>query len=348
MAKLIYRRAEPEDSEALCDLLRRTPMGSRIRVTQERVGDFFTSAAVQSEEPEVRAAFERATGNAVGLFSAGASRVFLNGSLQRVRYLSDLRIDEAYRKGTLLARGYRLLRDEVFSDGEWARTLILEDNGEAAQILTDGRAGLPEYHPCGTYLSWFLARQRVSGSATGISTRWAEAGDQALMRSFFQEVGPDAEFTRWDDFHPVEGVRRLLAFRDGGLVGLLGVRDTSSFRRTRITSYNHTIRVARPFYNSWAKLHGLPRLPPAGGFLSPKALGPVLCHERDPAILRTMLAEVLSESGLHAIGLDAADPLVAALEGLKAWKTRAGHYLVGFSGEPPELKRPFSFDFAHL
>ncbi|RYD49160.1 MAG: hypothetical protein EOP83_25500 [Verrucomicrobiaceae bacterium] len=142
MAGLTVRLAGADDHEALEALFRATAMGSQIRIAVQRDPDYFTGAVVQAAEPCVWASFEE-SGRAVGLLSAGKRRVWVEGECD-MRYLCDLRIHSDWQRSTLLSRGYRLLRREVFATGEWAQTLVLEDNLRAIELLTSRRAGLPE------------------------------------------------------------------------------------------------------------------------------------------------------------------------------------------------------------
>jgi hypothetical protein len=348
MEKLIHRRATETDSAALCDLMRETPMGRAIRTTQDRGNDFFSTSRLQADGLEVWAAFEETSGRAVGIFSAGSRKVFLGGEIRSIRYLSDLRICPEYRNGLLLARGFRFLKREVFADDEWAQTLILDDNSDAARLLTSGRGNLPEYQPLGQYQTWFLQSQRMS-SESSFQVRTGTPTDFEMMNELQTQVGPTADFTPLLDFRTMPEVDFRLAFKREELVGIIGIWDLSAHKRTVIESYSRAMQFARPAYNVWARLRNLPSLPAPGECLDAQALTAVLCKNRDPEILRALLVAVLERPGLFAIGLDAADPLANALTELRSHTTTAGHYLVGFSGHPPETASlPFFFDFARL
>ena len=56
----------------------------------------------------------------------------------------------------------------------------------------------------------------------------------------------------------------LLAFRGGKLAGTLAGWDQRGFRQSVVHAYSPGMRWARPFYNCWARLRGLPSLPPPG------------------------------------------------------------------------------------
>jgi CelD/BcsL family acetyltransferase involved in cellulose biosynthesis len=67
-------------------------------------------------------------------------------------------------------------------------------------------------------------------------------------------------------------------------------------------------------------------------------------------LFRALLSAALAgnDSRLLLLGLSAADPLAAALGGLKARKEYGRHFLVGLDGAPPVWKEPFAFDAARI
>ena len=146
---VIARRATPDDGEGLVSLFDVCPMGSSIQLVMQRQPDFFAAAEVQVEDVEIVVGERKDPQEIVASFAAGRRQVYLDGHCKQVRYLSDLRIHPDCRGGTLLARGYRYLRQNIFAPGEWAQTMVLEDNRAALDLLTSGRAGLPHYVPAG-------------------------------------------------------------------------------------------------------------------------------------------------------------------------------------------------------
>jgi hypothetical protein len=351
MAGVILRPALPEDHEALECLVRETFMGKSIRIGFERDPDYFAGAKVQADDLCVWAAFEK-SGRAVGLFSAGTRSVWLGGET-RMRYLSDLRIHPDYRGKSLLARGFHALRESVFRPGEWAQTLVLEDNSSALEILTSGRAGLPIYHPAGRYVSWILPEQRLSCPG-GILVRRATADDveamqdeldQSMKRRSFAAVnhlsdlgGPQWNGLSISDF--------LVAERGNDLVGTMAVWDQSSFQRLRIQGYSKVIDAMRPVWNLGANL----KLPAPGEILPLVKATSIACANDDPAILRAMLKAALTSLGAKSllIGFSADDPLCEAMKGLKGRMDHGRHFLVGWEGSPPEWTLPLSFDVARI
>ena len=355
MAGLTVRPAGAADHEALEALFRATAMGSQIRIALQREPDYFAGSVVQAAEPCVWASFED-SGRAVGLLSAGKRRVWVQGE-REMRYLCDLRIHSDWQRSTLLSRGYRLLRREVFATGEWAQTLVLEDNVRAIGLLTSRRAGLPEYRPAGVYRTWLLPAQDVPPQPS-IDVRRATAGDLPEMQRLYDEAVQRRSFGemlslsgfgegRW---HGLSLEDFLVAEREGRLIGMLGLWDQSDFQRLFIAGYSQAISMLRPIWNGWAALSNNVPLPAPGAIVAMRKTTAIACENDDPAILRALLAEALKERDgkLTLVGMSAADPLVPAMEDLHGRRDRGRHYLVGWEGEPPAWKEPFAFDVARI
>src|SRR5262249_45150467 len=151
----------------------------------------------------------------------------------------------------LLARGFALFR-ELHRDAQvpFYLTTIAAGNEPAETVLTSGRAGLPSYHPAGTYHTVALPIPRprpVSPACPRSSIRPARAGDLRAVLDFFAAEGPRRQFfprLRSDDFSNPEGLMRglsldwlLLAERDGRLIGTLAGWDQHDDRESVIQSY---------------------------------------------------------------------------------------------------------------
>jgi hypothetical protein len=351
VAGLIFRPAEQSDHEALEALFAATPMGSRIRIGFERDPDYFAGARVQSEELCVRAFFEN-SGRAVGMFSAGSRRVWVDGEIP-MRYLCDLRIHPEWQGSSLLARGFREMRREVFRPGEWAQTLVLEDNVRALELLASRRAGLPEYRPAGRYVSWLLPSQRIDCDS-GIRVRSATTADLGTMQSLLDAAARRRSFAGMVDLAELGGPSWrglgiedfLVAEKHGEIAGMMGLWDQSGFQRLRIHGYSRAVAALRLVWN----LSGGVPLPKAGRTVPLCKVSAIACEKDDPGILRAMLATALAECDgrLLLAGCSVEDPLSAAFRGLNGRMDHGRHFLVGWDGEPPEWREPFAFDVARI
>ncbi len=99
------------------------------------------------------------------LGTRSVSPAFVNGRPALLGYLADLRLDERYRGGTLIARGYRFLRH--LHEDHRARlytTMIFSGNHAALTTIASGRAGLPQYHDMGLVHSPGINIRRAQAS----------------------------------------------------------------------------------------------------------------------------------------------------------------------------------------
>jgi len=355
MAGLIFREAVAGDHAALERLFRETSMAGAIRIGSDRSPDFFGASRIQAEEPCVWGAFT-GDGRAVGVFSAGNRRVWLGGGKTDMRYLSDLRIHPDWRKGTMLAKGFRLMRERVFAKGEWAQTLVLEQNLSALEFLRSSRAGLPEYREAGRYKNWLLPFQSVSRPTHQV--RKACPDDLPAIQSLLDD------FSRRRSFSPVIDLAKLgepylnglsvddflVAEENGEIRGAMGLWDQGAFQRLRVDSYSKRMALARPFLNIHAHLSGGPKLPAQGDVIPMVKVTALGFSGDDPFILRSLLnvARNTGKKGILSFSLSESDPLVAALDGMKARIFIGQHFLVGWNGEPPSWKEPFGFDAGRI
>lgn len=355
MAGLIFREAMAGDHAALERLFRETSMAGAIRIGSDRSPDFFAASRVQAEEPCVWGAFT-GDGRAVGVFSAGSRRVRLGGGKTDMRYLSDLRIHPDWRKGTMLAKGFRLMRERVFARGEWAQTLVLEQNLPALEFLRSRRAGLPEYREAGRYKNWLLPFQKVSPPTHHVRKACPE--DLPAMQRLIDE------FSHRRNFSPVINLTKLtepylnglslndfLVAEEGGEIrGTMGLWDQSPFQRLRVDGYSKPLALARPFLNMHAHLYGGPKLPSPGDAIPMVKVTTLGFSADDPTIFRSLIAAAttMDKRRYLSIGLSEADPLAAALVGMKAKTFIGHHFLVGWDGEPPVWKEPFGFDAGRI
>ena len=145
----------------------------------------------------------------------------------------------------------------------------------------------------------------------------------------------------------------LLAFRGGALVGTLAAWDQHGFRQSVVHGYGGTLRWARPAYNAYARLRGLPPLPQPGGavrYLT--AALPVVAGD-DAAVFAALLAELRERAagGSHdylMLGLHESDPLLPVVRACSATWYDTRLFLVcwddgepmrrGLDGRPPYLE----------
>src|SRR5262245_58552646 len=112
-------------------------MHGSIRVSLEREPDAFAAAAVEGRPHDTAVARDPSTDRLVGMGRRAVMDVYVNGSPVRVGYLSQLRVENAYRgRPRLLARGYEVLAGRRRAGEEpFDLTSIMADNTPALRLL---------------------------------------------------------------------------------------------------------------------------------------------------------------------------------------------------------------------
>ena len=131
-----FELADVSDDPELRKRMAQDRLQGHIAISFRREPRYFDGCKVQGESVQVVKCTDQATGRIVGLGSRLMSNAFINGRLQRLGYLADLRTDPAYRGGTLLARGYRFLRELHETDPvPLYYSVILEGNTPMKPII---------------------------------------------------------------------------------------------------------------------------------------------------------------------------------------------------------------------
>lgn len=344
---------QPEDDRELRDLLAAIPMPGSISLCWHREPSYFGGAVVEGHFRQTIVVRDRCHGRVVGMGNRSVSPVYLNGQPAPVGYLGGLRSLPKYRGGTLLARGYRFLR-QLHGDGKTALyvTTIARNNRVARDVLTSGRAGLPTYHPAGEFVTLLLPLRRRprAARAAPIAIRPAATSDMPRLLEFWNTLGPRRQFfpvLTERDFGTPESLYRelepshiLMACRDNCVCGTIAIWNQQAFRQTVVTSLPAWLRWLLPAYNLLAAVRRRPRLPEVGGKVSYlTAALPVVSHD-DPEIWRHLLhaAQTYRSNRAHrfvALGLHASDPLLPVVRRRAVMTYITEVYLVCWEdGEP--------------
>jgi hypothetical protein len=351
MARVALAPAAAADDAVLRRLLAETPMDGRIRIAFEREPSYFHAVGVQGRFVQVFVARDLDTGALVGVGTRTVKRVFVNGEPREVGYLSELRVLPPYRNRTLVARGYRLLR-ELHRDGraDLYYTVIAADNAVALRTIASGRAGLPAYRDLGVFHSPAvnLVREKPRLDAGVEIVR----GEPALLDAIvacLNEHGAAKQFApvyARRDFEPggrladIAAGDFVVALRGGRVVGTVASWDQTAFKQTRVIGYRGGLRLLRPLINAGAPLLGWPRLPRPGAHLRSFYAACVAVEGNDPAIFTALLRRLYNRAvgGPHAffvLGLHERDPLAAVLDDYRCSAYRGRLFAVHFpDGEP--------------
>jgi hypothetical protein len=351
--RYILEQAVPSDDAALRNLVRSTPMDGPMRLSLEREPDFFRAAKIGNIATEVIVGREVDGGRVVSTASRAIRRAYVDGSEQSLGYLSSLRILKDAAGSTLLARGYRYLR-ELHDDARapYYITTILEGNRAAENILTSERAGLPAYVPFGRLRTYLVPLyRRARRMARGSVARCAVSADVSPALECLTQFNAGLQFA--PVYKPEDlgaGSHMLCGLSAGALYlhcrgetidGTLAVWDQQRFKQAVVSGYSPWLAALRPFLAFGSHFGLAPRLPAAGHTLP--CLYAALLSSRDSnqgvfeELFETVVAE-RSQAGFAylLLGLSDRHPFCEVVERRAAMKIVSTIYLVYWRDRAPD------------
>jgi hypothetical protein len=322
--------AERGDDAELRALLRENPMSGSMQVAFEREPDFFAACAIRGEFHQVGVGRDLESGRIVGLGTRSIAEAFVNGRPVSFGWLSDLRLAPRYRGGTLVARGYRFLR-QLHADGKAGLygTVIFHDNQAALQTIAATRAGLPAYHDLGVFhCPGINLRRRKPAMAAGceilhgrreLLPEIVDCLNRNNARRQFAPVHDVESFihgNRWKDFQVSDF---YVARRNNRVIGVVGRWDQTAFKQTRVISYGKRLRWMVPAANAVQSLLGAPSFPEPGQYVPFFYVSFIAVDRDDAGVFRALLREVYNDSVGSSFryamaGLHERDPLLVVLK----------------------------------
>lgn len=337
---------EQAEDAALRAILRATFMPGNISLSFQREPSFFAAEQAGNLLSQVLAVRDTTSNQIVGFGCRSLRRLFVDGEAKIVGYLSGLRGLPSVRRGTLLARAYRFLK-ELHRDGQapYYVTTIFDDNEYAKTLLTSRRAGLPVYKSLGhlyTYLLPLYKEQkshcRERAIVRGLDTNLAGAAVESI-NAFNRQHQFGACYITEDliggtGILPGFDMKNLYVCQTGSRVtATLGVWDQNPFKQSVVMGYSWSYRLARPLLNLGAQFGLSAKLPGVGESFPYLYAALVSCAPGEPDLLESLLATALhdwSDRGYAylLIGVHENSPFVDLLQSLSAMRLSSTIYLV--------------------
>ncbi len=355
MTRFQFSLADDNDDMALRKRMSNDVLQGSIAVSFRREPSYFSGTAIQGEQAQVIKCVDRQSGQLAGLGARLQLDAFINGQQQRIGYLSDLRGDSDYRGGTLLARGYRYLRELHVADPlPLYYSLILEGNTLALNNLTDGRAGLPIYQNMGKILTpaIHLDLPRKTVTEPGLCIQAATTNQLPAVFKFIQQQYAHKQFA---PIYRAEHIGRsrlsglrandiLVATRDNKIVGTIAAWDQCHIRQTHIERYSPLLNSVRPIYNLAASVSPLKPLPAVGRVVPYFYLALVAIGNDDVSIFRALLSRLYNQRRqgkwhYFIAGFHEHHPLSAVLEEYRSIKAAGHFYLIYYPEQSSAVHR---------
>jgi N-acetylglutamate synthase-like GNAT family acetyltransferase len=142
------REANSDDNEGLLALTKRTPMSGVISLCIDRNPDFFHLLRIRGDGKVFIATVNN---HIIGCVSVAFRDVFVNGELQKLGYLADLKIHPSYRKGLILLKLFKCLLDYAKTQKATLYFCVVADKNEVAFSALRGRGGMPRFESIGKF-----------------------------------------------------------------------------------------------------------------------------------------------------------------------------------------------------
>lgn len=336
--------ATPDDDRDIRALLARNPVPGRVTLTYEREPSYFEGCRLAGDDYQVLVARESSTGRLAGVACQSVRRMYVNGRVERVGYLGQLRVDPDFRGRWLVSRGFQRLRELGANRGARLHIATITDESTTARDLLVGspRAHFPRFEPYAGLRT--LALPRRAGArrrASEIRVSVAGAGDLDDVLTFVNDVG------RTRQFFPVVGRRDvgddevsdrtlLVARRGTHTVGALLVWDQSACKQVVVRGYSGGLRRLRPVVNTGLWMRGLPRLPAVGAQVRHAFAAFVSVADGDVGAFVALVESsrhLAHERGIDfvTLGLAERDPFLAHVRGRAAVEYRSTLYVVDWN-----------------
>jgi hypothetical protein len=356
MSALVFELATDADEAELRRLLRENPMQGTISLSFEREPNYFHAATIEGSFHQTLVAREADTGEIIGVGNRSVRPMFVNGKVQEIGYMSQLRIHPRYGTGLYLARGLSQgfkLYYELHADGRTPYYLmsIIEDNIPARRLLTSGLPGYPyvrEYTRMFTYAVYPVRYKRsVSLPHPLRIIRGEEAYASAIVDCYNRngsrkQYAPywtcnslfTANLTPYDFFLALNGNR---------VIGYIACWDQSAFKQTVLRGYSKSIARWRRLLNLLSPLGGWPYLPEPHTQLRHSYASHVAIDDDDPVVFSGLLRELYNhnlEKGYRyfMIGLAEANPFRGVVKTYHPLTYISQIYLVNWENDMGVLK----------
>jgi hypothetical protein len=340
VSRFRFAPAGPDDDAALRERMAADWLRGNLSVSFRREPSYFAGCALQGEQAQVYKCFDADARQLVGMGARITTPVYVNGELRRVGLLSDLRLAPEHRGGTLVARGYKVVRQLHEADPvPFYLTAILDGNRTALASIASGRAGLPSYRDWGRMLTpaIHLDLPKPALAVAGVLFRRAVAADAGALGELCASAGRRRQFARpllplppgldWGDF--------LVAEQGSRLTACLATWDQHALRQTHIEAYSPWLAALRPLYNAAARALPIKPLPAPGARIPYLYFAALALREDDVALLRGLVRHAyraLRAGPWHyaIASLHERDPLAAVLDEYRAIRAAGRLFVVHY------------------
>jgi hypothetical protein len=282
--------------------------------------------------------------------------MFVNGKVQEIGYMSQLRIHPKYGHGLYLARGlaqgFRLYHD-LHADGRAPFYLmsIIEDNLPARRLLT---SGLPEYPHVQEYTRMFTFAVYPVRRKRSLSLPYPLKiirGDESYASAIVDCLNRNGARKQYASYWTCDSLfianlapsDFFLMLNGNRVVGCIACWDQNAFKQTVLRGYSNSVARWRKFANLFSIVGGWLYLPDPNTQLRHSYASHVAIDDDDPVVFSALLRELYNynlEKGYSyfMVGLAEANPFRSIVKTYRPLTYVSQIYLVDWENDAELLR----------
>ena len=309
MSALKFELATQADDTDLRRLLRENSIPGSISLSFEREPCYFDASVVECAFHQTIVARESDSGNVIAFGNRSVRPLFVNGQVQDIGYMSQLRVNPIYGKGLYLARGLAggfKKYHELHQDGRAPFYLmsVIEDNLPARRLLTSGLSEYPrarEYARMFTYAVYPVRRKHDLSLPTSMQIIRGDENYASDIVDCLNRNNARKQFApHWtcdslflSNLSPSDF---FLMLDNDRVVGCLACWDQSAFKQTVVRGYSGSLKRWRKAINLFSRFGGVPYLPEPNTPLRYSYASHVAIDNDDPTIFNGLLRVIYNHN----------------------------------------------------
>lgn len=252
MEKINYRLARLEDDNSIRAFLNSITMESDIEVNYGKEPSFFEAINIRGYKNQVIIGEKD---NLICSMGARAlSKNYLNGKIETMGYLSDLKINNSCRHLRALATGYDFVKS-LMEDNEAKLhiTTIIEDNKKAKIVLTwkNKSKTIPNYYDFGLLNTYFILPIFKHKIKSNFTLKLADNNNLQEIINFLNKEGSKKQFFPVITEEYIASLPGLslsdffIAYQNEEIVGVMANWNQTSFRQVIMKKYRNKAKILK-------------------------------------------------------------------------------------------------------
>jgi hypothetical protein len=303
MNKFEVSLARESDDLQIRRLLHDNPVPGKISLIYQKEPSYFQASSIANRQ--TISIVIKNNNKIVAVLTIGIRDVYLNGKIQRVGYLNNLRLDKKYQGQKILKVGFDFLKKmHPEMDVPFYYSTIIADNKKVLNILSQSRERGLQFVDYGNYYTKaIILNQKKKTINKSYHVIRGSEDNLAEIVNFLNQEGKKKDFFynyKIEDFknnflRDFDIKDFFVALEGDKVIAVMGLWDQNNFKQNVVTSYNGLFKLYK-LYNFVSPVFSLPRLPDVGQKLNFAYLSFVVIRDNNPDIFAGLLKAVYNNA----------------------------------------------------